>query len=234
MPLERLRLAVGSRLLVSAEARDGCGLSGGPNVGTSDTWTLDVVTPEELRARLEAREILLRRRFEAAIEDVARVRARLGPPQETPDDEGDEGVDVVARCGEAATRAAGETGEIAAAFRGIGLELANNGLLSAELESRLIAGIAAPLAGIAGMDLPELARACRRSPGVPAADPAAVARRADAVLDRMRTVLGRMMEAESINEVIERMRSLLRTQEAIRAETLEVQKQQARDALKQP
>ena len=50
-------------------ARDGCGLASGPNEGTSDEWSLDVVTPEALMAMLEAREILLRRRFESVVSD---------------------------------------------------------------------------------------------------------------------------------------------------------------------
>ncbi|MFN9367760.1 MAG: hypothetical protein ACK6CT_03185 [Planctomycetia bacterium] len=240
VPLDALRLVVGGRLLVAAEARDGCTLAAVPNIGTSDTWTLDVVTPEALRALLEAREILLRRRFEAAIEDLVRARERLTTPQRgteaaAADQSGtDPAMAAVTRCGEAATRAAGETGEIAGAFRGIGLELANNLLLSAELESRLVVGITRPLAAIAAVDLPDLAKACRPTPGGPVADPAAIVGRADAVLGRMREVLAKMLEAESVNEVVERLRSMLRRQEQIRAETLETQKRQSREALERP
>jgi hypothetical protein len=78
---------------------------------------------DELRALLEAREILLRRRLEGAIDDVTRARERLGSQQA---DGAELAISTVTRCGEAALRAAGETGEIAGAFRGIGLELANN------------------------------------------------------------------------------------------------------------
>jgi hypothetical protein len=47
----------------------------------------------------------------------------------------------------------------------------------------------------------------------------------------MRAVLARMMELESFNEVIERLRTVIRTQEEIRAETLRRQKERAREAL---
>jgi hypothetical protein len=47
----------------------------------------------------------------------------------------------------------------------------------------------------------------------------------------MRAVLARMMELESFNEVIERLRSVIRAQEEIRAETLRRQKERAREAL---
>lgn len=231
VPIESLRPSAGGRVLVAVEARDGCTLAGGPNIGTSDAWTLDVVTPDELRALLEAREILLRRRLEGAIDDVTRARERLGSQ---PANGEEQAIPAVTRCAEAAVRAAGETGEIAGAFRGIGLELANNLLLSPELEARIVGGISGPLAAIAAVDLPDLAKASRQVPGGAAPDPLAVGRQADAVIARMRQVLAKMLEAESINEIIERLRGVLRTQEQIRAETIETQKRQAREALERP
>jgi hypothetical protein len=59
-------------------------------------------------------------------------------------------------------------------------------------------------------------------------------RRADEVLARMRAVLDKMMELESFNEVVERLRGMIRTQEQIRAETLEQQKRRSREALERP
>ena len=49
----------------------------GPNVGTSERWLLDVVTPEQLRAMLEARELVLRQRFERIIQEVTETRDQL-------------------------------------------------------------------------------------------------------------------------------------------------------------
>jgi hypothetical protein len=218
VPLEPLGLAPGGRLEVTVTARDACTLDGEPQTGASDTWTLDVVTPEALQAMLEAREIVLRRRFEAAIEDLALGRERLGRDQEA---------GAAPRFGESVARATGETAEIAAAFRDIRLEFENNGVLTPELEARLSGQIAAPLEALANGDLPGLAAACRAA----TADGGTVGRRADEVLARMRAVLARMMELESFNEVIERLRNVIRTQEEIRAETLRRQKERAREAL---
>jgi hypothetical protein len=58
-------------------------LGDGPNVGSSERYQLDVVTPEELLARLDAREIALRQRFEQILEEMKRtqgdlLRVRLG------------------------------------------------------------------------------------------------------------------------------------------------------------
>ena len=56
----------------------------------------------------------------------------------------------------------------------------------------------------------------------------------DDVLARMRTVLDKMMELESFNEVVEILRGVIRTQEGIRSDTLRRQKQRAREALERP
>jgi hypothetical protein len=224
--LAPLALSVGSRLTITVAATDGCGLEGGPNRGVGDRWTLDVVTPEALQAMLEAREVILRRRYESVIADCSQARDRLAAAEPA----GDEMAVAVARLGESIGRAAGETAEIATAFRDIRLELDNNGLLTPEVDMRLITQIADPLAGLAEAHLPPLAAACR---GV--ADPAGarggLVRQADDVLVRMRALLAMMMELESFNEVIERLRDVIRTQEEIRADTLEQQKKRAREAL---
>jgi len=227
--LQSLGLVPGGGLTVAVTATDGCRLEGGPNAGTSDEWSLEVVTPEALLAMLEAREIILRRRFESSVADLAQARDRLVAPADGPADADDPDRDDVARLAEAAARAAGETGEIATAFRLIRAELENNALLSAELDNRLVAQIADPLAKIAADDLPALVAACRRR--LPREE---VVRSVDAVLARMRAVLDKMMELESFNEVVDALRGLIRTQEEIRAETLRKQKQRAREALQQP
>ena len=135
------------------------------------------------------------------------------------------------RLAESASRAAGETGEIARDFLAIRGELDNNRMLTAELEGRLVGQIAAPLAAIAADDLPGLATAVRSAA---ATDRGAIIARADAVLARMRTVLDKMMELESYNEVIELLRGVIRTQEEIRSETLRRQRQRAKEALERP
>jgi len=240
--LATLALEPGERLAVMVEARDTCGLDDGPNIGRSDSWTLDVVTPEALRALLEAREILLRRRFETAIADLGQARDVLAaPPPKTspptgstsdePPDADPEATPVgpAIRCGEAASRAAGETGEIAAAFRLIRSELEVNGVLTPELETRLATQIAAPLERLAAAELPAVARACRGSQSA-----AAVVPQVDAALATMRAVLDTMLELESFNELVVRLRAVIRTQEEIRTETLEQQKKRGRQALEGP
>lgn len=245
--IESLALAPGASLSLRLGARDGCTLVGGPNEGASDAWSLDVVTPEALMAMLEAREILLRRRFESVVSDLALSRERVaverGPAEDRPPagedaDEGDEASGAadgfaleVARLAESAARAAGETAEIAEAFRAIRLEVDNNRMLTEELENRLVGQIAVPLAGIATTDLPGLSTQARAAG---AGDREPLLTRTDAVLARMRAVLDKMMELESYNEVVELLRDVIRTQEEIRTETLRRQRQRAKEALERP
>jgi hypothetical protein len=224
LPLADLGLSVGTRLDVQVSARDTCTLDGEPQQASGDTWTLDVVSPESLQALLEAREILLRRRFEAVIDDLIKARDRLAS-------ESGAEADAVPRCGEAVARAAGETSEIAGEFRAIRLELANNGLLTPELEERLTAQIIGPLAAVVDGELAATARACR---GAAAGRRAKVLQLVEATVVSMRALLERMLELESVNEVIERLRGVIRLQEQIRAETLEGQRKRGREALESP
>jgi hypothetical protein len=239
VPLEPLGLKPGERLTVTVEARDDCGLAGGPNLGRSDTWPLDVVTPEALRALLEAREIMLRRRFETVIGDLGQARDILAAPPRGRDDAEPSASPTpesvaAARCGEAAARSAGETGEIATAFRGIRRELDINGVLTPELDARLSTQIATPLQRLADRDLPAVVRACQAAAAAGGQPTAPLVQRADAALASMRAVLDTMLELESFNELVERLRAVIRTQEEIRAATLEQQRKRGRQALEGP
>lgn len=81
LPVGDLKLTPGQKLVVSVKAADRCDLNGrpdkGPNVGASDRWLLDIVTADQLRAMLEARELVLRQRFERIIEEVTETRDQL-------------------------------------------------------------------------------------------------------------------------------------------------------------
>jgi hypothetical protein len=65
-PNQKLRLAV--------NAADGYDLIGVPHVGSSQLFLLEVVTPDQLRAILERRELMLRRRFETIYEETVDTR----------------------------------------------------------------------------------------------------------------------------------------------------------------
>lgn len=80
-----LGLKPGQKLALGVKAEDRCDLGPGPNVGTSDRWLLEIVTPEQLRTMLQSRELVLRQRFESLIKDVedardSLARLELAPP----------------------------------------------------------------------------------------------------------------------------------------------------------
>lgn len=79
-----LNLTPGQKLLVTLKAADHCNLAPEPNVGSSQRWLLDVVAPEHLRAMLEARELALRQRFAAIIEEVQETRDSMGRVEFSP------------------------------------------------------------------------------------------------------------------------------------------------------
>ena len=117
-----------------------------------------------------------------------------------------------------------------AAFFQIKEELENNGLLTAEVDKRLIEQIAKPLQTLADIPLPELQAQCRRT-DEQVVNRDRILRKVDDVLMQMRALLAMMMELESFNEVIDKLRGVIRSQEEIRVDTIEQQKKQAREAL---
>jgi predicted RNase H-like nuclease (RuvC/YqgF family) len=97
--------------------------------------------------------------------------------------------------------------------------------------------VAEPVAAIARADLTELQTTARNlaSRGSEVDDATAeLTLRTDTTLARMREVLTRMLELESYNEVIEKLRGVIDSQEQIRADTLERQRRRAREALEAP
>ncbi|MEO2047472.1 MAG: hypothetical protein ABGX16_12980 [Pirellulales bacterium] len=72
-----LQLKPGQKLSVSIRARDAYNLTDQPHLGSSQQYLLDVVTPSELRALLEKRELGFRQRFEAIYEKLTASRDLL-------------------------------------------------------------------------------------------------------------------------------------------------------------
>jgi hypothetical protein len=77
LELQDLQLKPGQKLTVSVKAADLCALGRAPNIATSEQWILEVVTPEQMRAMLEARELILRQRFDRMIQEMSETRDLL-------------------------------------------------------------------------------------------------------------------------------------------------------------
>lgn len=67
----------GDKLVLTLKASDRSTLDAGPNIGAGDRYQLEVVSPNQLLAMLEARELAQRRRFEQIIQEMTDMRDSL-------------------------------------------------------------------------------------------------------------------------------------------------------------
>ncbi|MEX0677500.1 MAG: hypothetical protein WD063_10525 [Pirellulales bacterium] len=206
MELGDLELKPKQRLHWSVQAADECALTGGPNVGTSQSYALEVVTPDELRSVLEARELMLRRRFETIMAELTDTRDLLaavevkhpqekkeGEAEDKPEkpqdpDSGDgapprrvsEAVEVE-RVVQNCERSSHETLQVALAFDDIREEMINNRVDTKELKTRLKEGISDPLKQIVENPFPKLHERLKQLSGQLSEPAAAVTTQASAV-----------------------------------------------------
>jgi hypothetical protein len=177
-----LQLQPKQKLHWSVQASDGCAIEGGPNVGTSQQYALDVVTPEQLRSILEARELTLRRRFETIVEELTETRnllAAIATRQQEKTGEAKTVEDASRDPGDAnstdessrratlnpavqaervlqnSQRTAHETLQVAQTFDEILEEMINNRVDTEELKTRLKDGVADPLRRIVNEMFPK-------------------------------------------------------------------------------
>jgi len=184
---EGVELKPTDKLLLTVKAADRYDLSSEPHVGAGDRYELEVVTPEQLLAQLETRELGLRRRFEQILDEMnqmrdslLRVKASLRPEDragfEPEDLRGDDDGDAkltpekiaqrtaelrllrLQRALQQSQKSAQEVLGVAAGFAGIREELINNRVDTEERKQRLKDQIADPLNRICEREFPELDR----------------------------------------------------------------------------
>lgn len=175
----------GDKLRLFVRATDKYDLGGQPHAATSDRYELDVVTPEDLLAQLEVREIGLRRRFELIIDEMTqmrdsllRVKASLGPDAgASSSEEGSGAGDLdaqplspeekqrratelrllrVQRALQQSQKSVAEVLGVAAGFLGIREELINNRVDTEDRKNRLKEQIADPLNSTCTVQFPLL------------------------------------------------------------------------------
>ena len=176
-----LELQPKGKLILNVRARDRFNLKGSePHEGAGQIYTLDVVTPEELLAQLEVREIGLRRRMEQVVEEMNQLRdsllrfkASLSPMAANKDaaelgEEGAKTPEDIARAKIALRRSritqainqceksTQETLGVALGFETIREELINNRVDTEDRKKRLKEQIADPLKTICATSFPAL------------------------------------------------------------------------------
>ncbi len=250
------KLVEGQKIALTIRASDKYDLGPAPNIGDGDRYELDVVSPEQLMATLEARELDLRRRFVQMIVEMTNMRDSVlrvqTPPHEvessdeTSREPGDRqrAVDwarlstlLVQRAQQHSERAVEEVRGVALSFDDIREELTNNRIDSQQRKQRLERDISIPLKRVADHMLPDLQdklaqleKGLEKNDYSDEAETATLA--ADNVVQAMESVLEKMLDLESYNELLEIVRSLIDEQESLTERTKKVQKQQLLDLLK--
>lgn len=255
----RVALKAGQKLTLAVKARDAYDLAEEPHIGGSQRFLLDVVTPSELRALLEKRELGLRQRFEAIYERMVSVRELLdridlAAAAADADDNADAGGaenealpsgrvserdrSRIGGAQQSTTQFSFETAGVAEGFDDIVAELINNRVDTEELKERLEQGISEPLKEVSGELLPRLEERLAglgqayETDVASAAEPLAAAKSdADAALEAMKAVLDRMLELESYNELVELLRGIVTDQEQIKERTQQQQREKLRGLL---
>jgi hypothetical protein len=266
-----LEIKPGDKLMLVVKAADRFDLTGEPHVAAGDRWQLDVVTPEELLAQLEVREVGLRRRFELILEEMTQMRdsllrakASLSPaatePEElrtesevdaqplTPEQKAQRAAELrllrVQRALQQSQKSVAEILGVAAGFLDIREELINNRVDTEDRKNRLKEQIADPLNKTCGEQFPKLDERLTalesglREAGVnvdaarlgPAAD--AAIDQANLVLSELESVLAKMQDLETYNELLEIVRDLLKDQEKLIERTQQERKRQTLEELK--
>jgi hypothetical protein len=179
-------LTPGQKFSLALRAADRFDLTQQPRAGSSQQFTLDVVTAADLLALMERRELALRQRFEAIVDKTTDTRNLLGRVEfgngagaapATKEKQGDAA--GAANAEEAAStperelarrrlrvagslqnvaQSADEITGVAEAFDDLGEELLNNRIDNPDLQSRLREQIAQPLHRIGEQRMPELAK----------------------------------------------------------------------------
>jgi hypothetical protein len=259
--VDALRLDPGHKILIAVKAQDRYDLGQQPNVGSGDRWMLEVVTPEKLRAILEAREIVLRQRFETIVEDVEGIRTALDglsfdDESSTGEVEPVEGAEPgetergdttdrrravrllrIQRARQNGQKDTHETAGVADAFADIRQELVNNRIYTEELRIRIEQDIVAPLSRLVSADFVQLdEQLARLETNHDDREQSPGLRdgalsQTDTILKTMREVLARMVELEDFNEAVQLLRSIIEEQEQLRDAVRDRRKEKLRQLL---
>ncbi len=230
--LEPLRLVPNDRIAIYCRARDFNPDLGQTtenrdaipaNEGRSATYTLRVVTPEELLTELSRRESEWRQEFEQIIKAQTRVRDELEAARRKLDSDAKEASeasrtyrDFARRQRQLATRVKG----VRKNFQDMLAELAVNQLASAQVRRRLQGGIIDPMTTLIDTDLTDaVSRLDRLEKGYDSSGANELGALQDKILQSMQAILANMIRWEGYNEAVGLLQDLLKIQGDVKRET---------------
>ncbi|MGB7346642.1 MAG: polyketide synthase [Pirellulaceae bacterium] len=240
----------GSAINVFAEAADRYDL-GKPHVTRSEVFRLQVVTPEQLLALLERRELAMRSRLEQTIDETRSLRDSLDLLRrrgfESTDNAADEQEATrqvqnrrlrVQQSGLQASKTSEELSGIAASLDDMLQEMVNNRVDSADRRERIGTGVRDPLKKVVAEPLAQLidqiadVEKTVANPADAAKKTALAVQTSEEVLLQLTAVLEKMLDLESYNEILDIVRGLIDDQNELLDETKEERKRRVLDMFK--
>lgn len=230
--LEPLRLVPNDRIAIYCRARDfnpdaGTAVENRDavpaNEGRSATYTLRVVTPEELLTELSRRESEWRQEFEQIIKAQTRVRDDLDASAKKLDGNASEAKessrtyrDFARRQRQLATRVKG----VRKNFQDMLAELAVNQLATAQVRRRLQGGIIDPLTRLVDTDLTDaVSRLDGLEKGYDSKSASELGASQEKILQSMQAILANMIRWEGYNEAVGLLQDLMKIQGDVKRET---------------
>ncbi len=242
-------LVPGDVVNVYAEAGDGYAL-GKDHLARSEMFRLQVVTPEQLLALLERRELGLRGRLEQTIDETRSLRDTLDVLRRVGFAEAEQADPAentrqeqvrrlrVQQSGLQATKTSEELSGIAASLDDLLAEMINNRVDSVDRRERIGQGVRDPLLAVVNGPLAKLRDQIQAidqvvgQPSVAAQRTAEAVQTAEEVLLQLTAVLEKMLDLESYNEILEMVRELIEDQNQLLKDTKDEQKKRVLEMFK--
>ncbi len=238
-------LAPGGAINVLGEATDGYDLGSQEHVTRSEVYRLEVVTPDQLLALLERRELGLRARLEQTIDETRNLRDALDlllrsglaeDASSTNEDDELRQVQIrrlrVQQSGLQATKTSEELSGIAASLDDLLEEMVNNRVDSVDRRERIGNGVRDPLRQIVNGSLSQLQADIRTLEAaiedieLAKQSAATAVQTAEEVLLQLTAVLEKMLDLESYNEILDLVRELIEDQQKLLEDTKQERKRQ--------
>ncbi|MAI32963.1 MAG: polyketide synthase [Planctomycetaceae bacterium TMED240] len=242
-------LAPGTAVNLIGEAMDGYNL-GAEHVTRSEVYRLEVVTPEQLLALLERRELGLRSRLEQTINEMTSLRQTLDLLRRTgfevPENASDEATTRSEQVRRLRTQQSGlqanKTSEellgIALSLDDILLEMRNNRVDSVDRSQRIATGVRDPINVTVNGSLAKLRTQIKAIETMISDPEQGIARTAEAVstaedvILQLNAILEKMLDLETYNEVLDLVRQLMDDQADLTDDTKKERKKQVLDLFK--
>lgn len=250
-------LEPGQRLSIAITAKDYYDLKEQPRFSVAPPMTFEIVTPEELLARLSVREQNLRQTFEAVADKLLLLYGSLEklsptpplaaeasvPPTDTSllvNGESDSADAIEQRerlfeleikgLAENARQIGDEILGIAGGFENIHDQLFNNRIENTELSDRIGNRIAKPLRQLGDTRMQAVAEQVSEIDGS-SSTLASAKQQAREAITEVEALLREMQGLENYNEVIAMLRDIIRQQDQLHSKTKDQQKSKLRDLL---